>query len=544
MIVPTLPLSDPIAMQKVFRATPPHYKHEFDELARATWRQRVKSGGEDTTPEPPEYEKFCLALVAGELDDGMSEFRNRLDYVCDLCDPDEVPGAVDDKIRLTVDMEGHCTEFYIESNGVRIDLDPVPAAFHYRLIFAIRLRDIHYSWTEANHIDSDIKHPISPLIEAWFRRPTCVEPTRSQTGILPNSLKGVRGIIYTPTPSIESPQLGSHQDEPATLPTLPGNEGAIVPTAMVQTWTAGGGPVRTRGRGAPLSKRIFYEVLTELSHSARQVRGPRRLPMTLRDLRDWLYPRRHGNRSYFNPKRDLPRIIAALKEVDQMRVRMTLPGHQVPTLWRPVSVTAFPEPYLDSPVVFGIDLPDGSEGGACIDRYAMRLYGLVSAPQHSACLGLAYYWDKYGTHRKGSRPIQAKRPRILKNRDGFPLDSDGRVVVDKHQKPISGYSDNRLIFLDEAGHHVQAGTLSERRRLAARERNPAVNRYPLLHSNELITLFYPEDAVDLSADLRRQRAKRSRESLSRMALDKYCVIEQEGKGLRILPTDWASFKPR
>lgn len=100
-----------------------------------------------------------------------------------------------------------------------------------------------------------------------------------------------------------------------------------------------------------------------------------------------------------------------------MRIERTLPGSAVPSLWLPIAVRAMPVADLDSLVVFDIELPPGSSGGALIARHSMRRYGLVSAPQRSASLGLAYFWDRYGTF--NGRRILATRPRVARNQDGL-----------------------------------------------------------------------------------------------------------------------------
>ena len=125
----------------------------------------------------------------------------------------------------------------------------------------------------------------------------------------------------------------------------------MIPTTMVFTYPAGGGQAKTRRHGAPLSMRIFYDVLTALPHDGRRGQGKWRLEFTLRDLRAWLYPSVEGRPTSFKMRRHLERIRAALWEVGNMRIERTLPGDAVPSLWLPIAVRAMPVPDLDSPVV-------------------------------------------------------------------------------------------------------------------------------------------------------------------------------------------------
>lgn len=388
-------------------------------------------------------------------------------------------------------------------------------------------------------VGQGLKHPIAPLLRAWLDRPTAIAPSTNRRGIIPNQMQGARALGYLPGfPPDDEPQLGLQ--EMAMLPEFEVPDSFIVPTAMVFTYRAGGGQAQTRGRGAPLSKRIFYDVLTALPQDSRRGQGKWRLEFTLRDLRDWLYPSVEGRPTSFKMGRHLERIRAALWEVGNMRIERTLHGNTVPSLWLPIAVRAMPVSDLDSPVVFDIELPPGSSGGALIDRQSMRRYGLVSAPQHSASLGLAYFWDRYGTF--NGRRILATRPRIARNQNGLAVDKEGNAILDRRNgQPISGYTDRRLVFLDDNGNTVHGRTPSERIARAARERNhPAIERYPILTDTDLLLLCYPEDGATLTNGLRRERLFRAKRALEEMAGDNYCVIEEGTdkfgrKGWRILP---------
>ena len=517
----------------------------FREFAEATWRLRIKQSDNEEMPELPDIDALRVAIIEGDLDEGMPEFNERVAIVEEACDAAELAGADDVHIR----MDGR-NNLYVVAHGEKTQLPWYLIDRTEKVIIAYGLEDRHRAWAAAAERVSDIKHPIAPLIEQWFKRPLKIKPARKRAGILPSSLRGARVLEYLPGIAPEEAPLGN-QGQEAMLLGFASAQDTIVPTAIVQTWARGGGTELTRGRGAPLSKRIFYEVLTELTSNARRIPGRKHIVLTLRDLRDWLYPREDRKRHNFRPQRDIEKIRDALWEVDQMRIKVIPPGDKAPTNWRVIDVRAFPEPHLDSRVEFYIELPPGSSGGALIDRYAMRRYGLVSAPQHSASLGLAYYWDKYGTH--NGRRILATRPRVARNQDGSAIGADGQVILDQRQRPVAGFSDDRLIFLDEAGRPIQTSTPAQRRKLAYRERNPAVDRYPVLLGNDLLMLCYPESAAELNSsttrkarNLRFKRLERAKDALEQMADDGYCVIEPATgdlgeAGYRVMPTGWSEF---
>ena len=75
-------------------------------------------------------------------------------------------------------------------------------------------------------------------------------------------------------------------DPGGQLPLLPAPEGPRVP--LLELADVRGGPIMARGRGAPLDLRIFVGAVLWTPHHARATRG--RLAVTVRELRDFLYP--------------------------------------------------------------------------------------------------------------------------------------------------------------------------------------------------------------------------------------------------------------
>ncbi|MYE54548.1 MAG: hypothetical protein F4X34_05050 [Chloroflexi bacterium] len=512
----------------------------FRELAAATWRQRIRQRDDEDMPDLPGLASLRIAIMEGELDEGLPEFHERVSAVEKVCGPDNLASADEAYIR----MEGG-NELYVVAHGSKIRLDSDLIDRTDNVLIAYGLEDCHQAWTTAIELEPDLRHPIVPLIEQWFRRPVKIEQSRKRVGILPISMESAGALGYLPGFAPEEAPLGN-QEGMGMLPGFAPVDSTIIPGALVQTWAAGGGKMVNRGRGAPVPLRIWFGLLTSLPYEARRVPGRKRLEMTLRDLRDLIYYKQEGRRHHFNPKRDIARMRGDLWEVDQIRVRTMLPGYKAPGLWRPVGVTLMPEANLDSPIVFDIELPPGSVGGAMIDRSAMRYFGVKSAPQYAAAIGLPYYWNKFGTHKNGTRPIQATRPRVLRNREGLALGAEGDALLDGRGMPVAGFNDERLVFLDRAGNLIQGRTHGERRKLAERERNPYADRYPALLDQDILTLCFPADAADVTGNLRFLRLHRAKQALREMAKAGYCVIEPAtGKlgesAYRILPTDWSDF---
>lgn len=510
----------------------------LQELAAVTWRHRVRQSEDEDMPDLPDLDSFRIAIMAGDLDEGLPEFRERIASIEARQDPDDHWG----KTHIRVDG---VNEVYLVAHGKKTRMDPDLIDRTEQILIAYGLEDCHEFWARAKPMNPDLKHPIASLLVAWFKRPVKIEQSMKRAGILPISIESAGALGYLPGFAPEEAPLGD-QEGMGMLPGFAPVEGTIIPGALVQTWAAGGGKMVNRGRGAPVPLRIWFGLLTSIPQEARRLSGRKRIEMTLRELRDLIYFRPVGKRHHFNPKRDIARMRGDLWEVDQIRILTLPPGQKTPGLWRPVGVTLLPGPDLDSSITFDIELPPGSAGGAIIDRNAMRYFGVKSAPQYAASIGLPYYWDKYGTHRKGTRPIQATRPKVLRDKHGLALSAGGEALLDQRGLPVAGFNDERLVFLDEAGRPTQGRTLGERRRRAARERNPYADRYPALTDQDILQLCFPADAAELKGNLRYKRLMRAKQALAEMEKAGYCVIEHvKGEfgesAIRILPTDWNNF---
>ena len=254
---------------------------------------------------------------------------------------------------------------------------------------------------------------------------------------------------------------------------------------------------------------------------ARASLGTRKLNTTLRDLTDWLYP------NGWNRKRDLPRIRRALLEVNNFTVEYERRE------WFVVQALALPndKTRLDDPIPFNVNLPFESDRGALIDRTALRLFGVRSAPAYRAWLRLAYLWDSAKTKNGGYR-IYATRPRVMRNERGYLTDKQGRVIAGPdparpfasrrrvpNDKPVQNWTDSRAVLLGDDE--------------PTPERTRA--RVPVLDNLGLVRLCFDDADID-------HGQLSSRLYLARRVLRQ---MEQEGAiAIEELPNGWRILEPR
>ena len=186
----------------------------------------------------------------------------------------------------------------------------------------------------------------------------------------------------------------------------------LIAAPTLELYDRAGGQSLKKGRAAPISLRLFFELLMAVPLEARDYQANLEVP--LRDLRDWFYPaieRQDGViSSSYQRSKHLGLIQQAIQEVHNLRVEVIPEGDAAAVLWQPVSARAMPTGDLGSKARFEILMPPGSSRGALIDRHEARALGVQSAIHYRAYISLCYFWDYYGRTERGRRLIQKHSP--------------------------------------------------------------------------------------------------------------------------------------
>ena len=175
------------------------------------------------------------------------------------------------------------------------------------------------------------------------------------------------------------------------------------------------------GRAAPLALRLWIEGILSVDLEHREAGYPLVRSLRLRDLLARLYPN-HRPR----PAEYWPRLMNAAEALASHRAR--IPWEDPATgrggLRSVVTVSDIPRGpgALDDLVSLTVHLPPGSGAGPVISP-RLPVYGVESAAQYRALIGLSYLWFNPGVTRtpvgKGRRRIwvQSKDPRVYPRRD-------------------------------------------------------------------------------------------------------------------------------
>ena len=352
------------------------------------------------------------------------------------------------------------------------------------------------------------RFPLTPVIKAWHRNPTDVEPERRSTAIIPMTtrLRGVGQLAFDLGSLSGLPLLGElpQQTIATHLPGLDPVDDAMLVSPLLLLYDHSNLPYRSGGHGAPCSMRLWMESVMSIGLSERGNAG--RMTFDVREVIDWLWP--NGT---FRTTRHMEQLVRAVTAVNHSLIRWK-GGY-----WAAVLIRNYPAT-PDDRLMMDVELPPGSGRGPLIHRMVLRHYGVKSATLYRAYLATVYMWDEFGTH--AGKVIQATRPAVLRDESGSILDQRGRKIVDRDGRQVRRWSHPRAVPLGE------------------REPNPATSRYPLLTEEDLLTMVNAT-----GSDLSRAAKKTARRVFGQMAEDGVIIMDDQitaangQQGFRILPPE-------
>ena len=270
----------------------------------------------------------------------------------------------------------------------------------------------HLTWAEVCKTDTEVKHPLAPLIHAWHSGPVEVQPVRDADGNLRGDTIAPRIAmldgggrtkrLYLP-PAHFSVEGESGQ---MVMPGLgDGNSTSRIPSLPVELYDLGvkAGEARGGYGGAPIPARMLVKLAAAPSTSVRHGSRFVTYKITLRDLRDALYPpvRLDGsNRRQRSVAYMWPRVWQAIRIINnQARIPILDPETGYGHYHHLLRVNEnFGRIDLDMPIGVVLDIPPEVEGGVTLPK-RLDQWGAESAPAYRALLGLSFLWHEPGrTH--------------------------------------------------------------------------------------------------------------------------------------------------
>lgn len=407
-----------------------------------------------------------------------------------------------------------CMEFTATS---AVDRPLSRSIYGRRGFFLEDMMAMHNRWLQ---LDKRTRHPIVPLIEAWFDRPPEVQHCTRDKAIgneavaaLWSPEDGAPATLYLPKQDNLIEPVGTGQ--PAgqlAFPELADEFDDPVPDMPLLTLAheAGFGKL-SAGAGARLDKRLMVHSLISVPYGDRRQGGRYTIRWTLQDMIQMFWPAPPGGYSSWKPKRHAPLLNAACNA-------MTQAGFQIDArnLWHPVVVRQRPANWYDraAEFVIQVEFPAGIQvNGPLIDRPALIEAGTIADYAFDGELTLAAMWDAAkNLNRSASGKayrIYATRPKVLRNPAGHVLNRNREVIL-VGGKPTTNWNDKRAVpVLDRDSTQIM-------------ERSPAADKVPALDRFQRARLFY-------SAQQLAKASKRMRSYYANMADKRLCAMEQHGR---------------
>ena len=281
----------------------------------------------------------------------------------------------------------------------------------------------HLTWEEADKVAADIKHPLAPLIHAWQSGPMEVQPVRDTDGNLRSDTiapriamresGGKTDRLYLPPAHVELDGTGKQR----VLPGFgDGNKTGRVPVLPVELYDLGvKAGERRGGRGAaPIPARMLVKLAAAPSTSVRHGERFVTYSITLRDIRDALYPPEFLDGRPRKPEavsRIWPRIREAIRIINhEARIPLLDPDTGYGYYHNLLRINEnFGRIDLDMPIGVVLDIPPQVKGGVQLPK-RLDQWGAESAPAYRALIGLSFLWHEPGrTHAPvGGRWIRKK----------------------------------------------------------------------------------------------------------------------------------------
>ena len=215
------------------------------------------------------------------------------------------------------------------------------------------------------------------------------------------------------------------------------------PAYVIQLYDLGGGRKTSHGPAAPIEQRVFLD-FWRLPPDDRD--GYKHdFDRSVEDVIDNVWP--YG---YDWKETEWPRVVEAFNAITDVRLQYTTSEGSV-RAFRPETFLDWPEwaprNILGSQRIRGtLTLPDGAAAGPSMSRAVLQHAGTLSGLALRMAIAWTFYRGKYFFQQ--GRLTAPTMPRTRRNDAGHLLDHSGNVILDMHGKPITRYTDPRVVPLD------------------------------------------------------------------------------------------------
>ncbi len=371
---------------------------------------------------------------------------------------------------------------------------------------------LHQEWLREYELDSDLIHPLDPLVRAWLQERTAKHIDNENERKRPASTLPMKSAARVRDFFVESAETEIATSPPPAaqlmLPTLEVKQHLpeILPLEVLQ-----GIPLQTQGRQqVSMAVRLFFEGVMMLNPNQHK----RVFKKSLGELVEDLHPETKRIQ-----KRDIDRVVKGIHLLDQIRIPYIDPVGG-PGRFRPIR--AWNEP-MDGAnrgfnIIFDVQFPSDDKGGMLVIKSIIRLLGQVSPSQLNAYLAACWIFNRYGRNPKNNL-IDPTMPDPDSARDerGVLLHPEThRAILNDKGKGAKDIYDPAAVKVLDRVYRAEASA------------------YPVLSFDELTRACYP--GVNLNKTNKAKYHKDALQAWDELEQREIIRIIPQAEGYQILPS--------
>ena len=356
-------------------------------------------------------------------------------------------------------------------------------------------------------------HPIAAMVQAYLQETTAIHCSAEHdrkypVAVLKHPIGNVRELAFTENDVGQVFQTPARVEQIQQMELELGCDASLLPSIMpLQVVRTAGLKAQTKSGAVSHELRIFFEAMMALQPNQHRAD----LMFRIGDLIDFLYP--NGKFHWTN---QMPHIARALGVLHTYATVPWIDDQGSIREWRPVAVRAplIDEATRETPIYIEVQMPPDAKRGHMVIKDIHRKVGMKSAAQWNAYHVAAYLWDKHGTVK--GKLVDPTRPIETRDEHNRLVDATGKPLLTRNGKAI------------QSPYHPEAV-----RQLEREPNTDAIQRYPVLSTEDLIQACYPNG---YPKNNRRKYLQRAKAHWQQLEDDGYIVIHKELNGWRILPS--------
>ena len=378
-----------------------------------------------------------------------------------------------------------------------------------------QIETIHQFWLICRKQDSELKHPLTPIVYTWLcqqdaKRITLEFDKHRPVAILPQeSMGSIRDLVFIRDEggSVSSELIARPAPKEEQLSFLPRDAAesklpSILPFELYQQ-----GAATTKSAAVAMPVRLAFEALLHMEPGVHS----ERMHWQLGDLIECLNP--DGKFHWTN---QVGYILKGLSALYWLRFPYQ-PEGEGEVDWIPFLPRAVPNQNSsrDSRIIIEVSLPpDISAHGMMVEKNIVRLLGKKSSARFNAYLTACWIFDRYGT--VNGTIIDPTMPVERRNDGGELVDQDGKRILNSRGQPVKNLKSKEAV------------------RQLDRQPNPQRGRYPVLNIDDLVRSCYPRG---IPLEQRREYLKRARQAWTELESDGFIRIGKVDDGWQIMPSE-------